>query len=244
MALTAASLTALQDEARRRLGLALTRRQLEAFAVYGAELLRWNERANLTAITDPAGIEIKHFLDSLTIVPYLGTASSGRMVDVGTGAGFPGLPVKIACPGLRVTLVEATGKKAEFCRHLVARLDLEGVEVVHARAEEVGQSDEHRQRYDVAVARAVASLPVLVEYMLPLVRIGGRAIAQKGEGGPAEAQAAEPAIRLLGGRLQQVAPVELPGVADERYVVIVEKIAATPTGYPRRTGLPSRRPLR
>jgi 16S rRNA (guanine527-N7)-methyltransferase len=244
MTLTAASLTTLQDEARRRLGVALTRRQLEAFAVYGAELVRWNERANLTAITDPAGIEIKHFLDALTIVPHLGASSSGRMVDVGTGAGFPSLPVKIVCPGLRVTLVEATGKKAEFCRHLVERLDLEGVEVVHARAEQVGQNDEHRQLYDVAVARAVASLPVLVEYLLPLVRIGGRAIAQKGEGGPAEAQAAEAAIRLMGGRLQQIAPIELPGVAEVRYLVILEKVAATPQAYPRRSGLPSRRPLR
>jgi 16S rRNA (guanine527-N7)-methyltransferase len=239
-----ASLSGLQEGARQRLGLPLSRRQLEAFSIYSAELVAWNERANLTAITDPAGIEIKHFLDSLTIVPYLGRSPAGRLIDVGTGAGFPGLPIKIACPAMRVTLVEATGKKADFCRHVVERLGLEGVEVVHARAEEVGQNSAHRQQYDIAVARAVAALPVLAEYLLPLVRLGGMAIAQKGESGPAEAHAAEGPLRLLGGRLQQVAPVELPGVAEARYLVILDKIAATPPDYPRRTGLPARRPLR
>ena len=164
-------------------------------------------------------------------------------MDVGTGAGFPGLPLRIACPALRVTLIEATGKKAEFCRHVVERLGLEGVEVVHGRAEDVGQDPEHRQRYDVAVARAVAAMPVLAEYLLPLVRLGGQAIAQKGESGPAEAHGAEAAIRLLGGRLRQVTPVELPGVAEARYLVMVEKVAATPPIYPRRAGLPGRRPL-
>jgi 16S rRNA (guanine527-N7)-methyltransferase len=142
-----------------------------------------------------------------------------------------------------VSLVEATGKKADFCRHIVARLELEGVEVVHARAEEVGQDPEHRQRYDVAVARAVAAMPVLAEYLLPLVRLGGRAIAQKGESGPAEAHAAQAAVARLGGRLTQVSPVELPGVAEARYLVLMEKVAATPPDYPRRAGLPSRHPL-
>lgn len=236
-------LSTLQESARRMLGLSLSRRQLEAFAVYSEELVAWNARVNLTAITDPDGIEVKHFLDSLTLVPHLGRLVSGRLVDVGTGAGFPGLPLKIACPSLRVSLVEATGKKADFCRHIVTRLGLEGVEVVHGRAEDVGQDPEHRQRYDVAVARAVAAMPVLAEYLLPLVRLGGRAIAQKGESGPAEAHAAEAAVAKLGGRLAQVTPVELPGVAEARYLVLMEKVAATPPDYPRRSGLPSRHPL-
>ncbi len=237
-------LSTLQETARRRFGISLSRRQVEAFAAYGAELAEWNARFNLTAITNPADVEIRHFLDSLALVPFLGRGASGRLIDVGTGAGFPGLPLRIACPSLRVTLIEATGKKAEFCRHVVGLLGLEGIEVLHARAEDVGQDPEHRQRYDVAVARAVAAMPVLAEYLLPLVRLGGQAIAQKGESGPAEAHGAEVAIRLLGGRLRQVTPVELPGVAEARYLVVVEKVAATPSIYPRRAGLPVRHPLR
>ena len=244
MTWAAAGLSTLQETARRRFGLELTRRQVESFSTYSAELLAWNKRSNLTAITDPGGIEVKHFLDSLSVVPHLGRSPAGLLVDVGTGAGFPGIPIKIVCPRMQVTLVEATGKKADFCRHIVERLGLEGVDVVHARAEDVGQDPEHRQHYDVAVARAVASMPVLMEYLLPLVRRGGRAIAQKGESGPAEAHTAEAVIRLLGGRLQQVATVELPGVAEARYLVIVDKVAATPPAYPRRGGLPARRPLR
>ncbi|OGT28110.1 MAG: hypothetical protein A2Z17_04340 [Gammaproteobacteria bacterium RBG_16_66_13] len=244
MTWAADGLSTLQETARRQFGLELTRRQVESFSTYSAELLAWNERANLTAITDPGGIEVKHFLDSLTVVPHLGRSPAGLLVDVGTGAGFPGLPIKIVCPRMQVTLVEATGKKADFCRHIVERLGLEGVDIVHTRAEDLGQDPHHRQHYDVAVARAVASMPVLMEYMLPLVRLGGRAIAQKGESGPAEAHTAEAAIRLLGGRLQQVATVELPGVAEARHLVIVDKVAATPTAYPRRVGLPARRPLR
>ncbi|HSB89020.1 MAG TPA: 16S rRNA (guanine(527)-N(7))-methyltransferase RsmG [Anaerolineales bacterium] len=237
-------LSVLQEEARRRYGVSLSRRQLEAFSLYAAELADWNARFNLTAITEPAEVEVRHFLDSLTLVPYLGRSASGRLVDVGTGAGFPGLPLRIACPALKVTLIEATGKKADFCRHVVDRLGLEGVAVLHARAEEAGHDPNHRQHYDVAVARAVAAMPVLAEYLLPLVRLGGRAIAQKGESGPAEAHGAEAAIHLLGGRLSQVAPIELPGVADARYLVVVDKVAATPAMYPRRAGTPARHPLR
>jgi len=166
-----------------------------------------------------------------------------RLVDIGTGAGFPGLPLKIVLPRLQVTLVEATGKKAEFCRHVVEGLGLEGITVVHARAEDVGQMPEHRAANDWAVARAVAAMPVLAEYLLPLVRLGGRAIAQKGETGPAEAHAAESALRLLGGRVQQLIPVELPRIPETRYLVVLEKTAATPPEYPRRAGMPARDPL-
>jgi len=233
----------LQEVARTRLGVSLSRRQLDAFAWYAAELAAWNERFNLTAITDPSAIEIKHFLDSLSCLLALKPRSGDRMVDVGSGAGFPGLPLKIVMPWLQVTLVEATGKKAEFCRHVVEGLALESVTVVHARAEDVGQMPEHRQAYHWAVARAVAHLQVLAEYLMPLVRLGGRAIAQKGETGPAEAHAAEGALRLLGGRVQQLITVELPRVPETRYLVVMEKTAATPAEYPRRAGLATRRPL-
>ena len=238
-----AGIPSLHEIARSRLGLTLTRRQLDAFAWYGAELLSWNERFNLTAITDPSSVEAKHFLDSLSCLLALKPRTGDRLVDVGTGAGFPGLPLKIAMPWLQVTLVEATGKKAEFCQHVVDGLALEAVSVVHARAEEIGQMPEHRQAYDWAVARAVASLSVLAEYLMPLVRLGGKAIAQKGESGPAEAHAGEGALRLLGGRVHQLIPVEMPGIPETRFLVVMEKTAATPAEYPRRAGLPARRPL-
>jgi 16S rRNA (guanine527-N7)-methyltransferase len=233
----------LRSAARDSLALNLSDRHLEAFAWYLEELLRWNERHNLTAVVDPAGIVLKHFLDSLTLLPRLGANPAGPLVDVGTGAGFPGLPLRIVSPGLRLVLVEATAKKAEFCRHVVDGLGLRGVEVIHARAEEIGQAAPHRQRYEAATARAVASLPVLLEYLLPLVRVGGRVLAQKGENGPAEAQESQRALEILGGRLQQLHLVELPGIAEIRTIIEVEKIAATPEAYPRRPGIPAKRPL-
>ncbi len=225
------------------LGIQLTRRQTQALGWYAAELVAWNQRFNLTAITEPVEIESKHFLDSLSCLLAMRERLGDRVIDVGTGAGFPGLPLKIVCPQLHMTLVEATGKKLDFCRHVVEGLGLERVDLVHGRAEEIGHRSEHRQAYDWGLARAVAPMPVLVEYMLPLLRMGGRAVAQKGESGPAEAHAAEAALRVLGGRTHQVIRVELPGVAELRFLVVVEKVAATPPEYPRRAGLPTKRPL-
>ena len=233
----------LARDAHTLFGLRLTARQMAMLAAYERELLAWNEKFNLTAIRDAQGIRTKHFLDSFSCALAWKDASPRSLVDVGTGAGFPGIPLKILYPQMKLTLVESVGKKARFCRHAVETLALEAVEVVQARAEELGRLGEHRERYDWAVARAVAGLPVLAEYLLPLVRVGGCALAQKGESGPAEAHAAETALRLLGGRLRQVLPVTLPGVADERYLVIMEKSVATPPKYPRRAGTATKTPL-
>jgi 16S rRNA (guanine527-N7)-methyltransferase len=224
-------------------GITLNARQLAALEIYRQELSDWNSRHNLTAIREPELVQVKHFLDSLSAYLALRGSPMSRVIDVGTGAGFPGLPLKILCPAMQLTLVESVGKKADFCRHIVARLDLQGVEVIQTRAEALGQETAHREQYDWALARAVAVLPVLLEYLLPLVRIGGKALAMKGESGPAEAQTAERATQLLGGHLNQLTPVTLPGVVEERYLVVVEKIAATPEKYPRRVGIPSKRPL-
>ena len=230
--------------ARSLLKLELTPAQLAAFEAYAAELRAWNEQFNLTAIRDLDGIQVKHFLDSLSILKVLPRGGGpARMVDVGTGAGFPGLPLKIVCPELRLTLVEATGKKAAFCQAVVDRLHLSGVSVIKARAEEIGRDAAHREQYDWALARAVAELPVLAEFLLPLVRRGGRALALKGEGAPAEMQAAEGAVRRLGGQLEQIVPVELPGIVERRYLVVLRKTAATPPAYPRRPGVPAKTPL-
>lgn len=225
------------------IGIRLTDRHLAMFQTYEDELLAWNERHNLTAIREREQVRIKHLLDSLTCFCVMPAAAAERVIDVGTGAGFPGLALKIFNPAMQLTLVESVGKKAAFCRHIVNRLGLEGVEVVQERAEAIGQMKTHRERYDWAVARAVAVMPVLAEYLLPLVRVGGTMLAMKGESAPAEAHAAEHAVRVLGGHLRKLVPVTLPGVAEERYLVVVDKAAATPSGYPRRVGLPAKKPI-
>lgn len=227
----------------RLLGLRLTPAQLDALTLYERELLDWNTRFNLTAIRKTEDVHIKHFLDSLTCLQAMRESPGERLIDVGTGAGFPGIPLKIILPRLQLTLVESVGKKADFCRHMVGMLELQGVEIVQERAEVIGQLPAYRERYDWAVARAVAILPVLAEYLLPLVRVGGNMLAMKGESGPAEAHTAERALRILGGHLRQLLPVTLPGVSEERYLIIIDKIAATPAAYPRRIGMPAKKPL-
>jgi 16S rRNA (guanine527-N7)-methyltransferase len=225
------------------LNLRLSQRQLACFERYEKELLDWNEKFNLTAIRDVEGVRTKHFLDSLSCMQAWRETPPASLIDVGTGAGFPGIPLKILYPALTLTLVESVGKKAEFCRHVVKVLGLERVDVVQARAEEIGQDKKYRERYDWAVARAVAGLPTLVEYLLPLARVSGGVLAQKGESGPAEAQAAERSIRLLGGHLRQLLKVNLPGVVEDRFLIVIDKAAATPPNYPRRVGVPLKTPL-
>ena len=233
----------LRDAARETLGIELSKRQAEAFFWYGEELQVWNERFNLTAIRSKEEIETKHFLDSLSCVLARQFQPSGAMVDVGTGAGFPGLPLKIVFPQIQLTLLESIGKKVSFCRHVVKELKLKEVAVEQSRAESHGREAEYRESYDTALARAVAATPVVAEYVLPLIKVGGCAILQKGETGPAEAQSAENAIHILGGKMEQMVKVELPGVAETRYLLVVRKIAATPDRYPRRPGIPAKRPI-
>lgn len=234
----------LAQTAREVVNLTLTPAQLAAFATYAAELNAWNEHTNLTAITDPADVAVRHFADSLTCLLVMRPLTRGlRVVDVGTGAGFPGLPLKIVCPSLDLILVEATGKKVAFLEHVIDALGLEGVTVVNERVEALGQHAEHRERYDWVLARAVAGMRTLAEYLLPLARIGGHCLPQKGESAPQEAVDAREAIRLLGGHVVQLTPVELPSVAETHYLVDIEKVASSPPGYPRRPGMPNKRPL-
>ena len=218
-------------------------RQVMSLITYEKELLEWNQKFNLTAIRDVESIRTKHFLDSFSCVLAWKAAPPNRLIDVGTGAGFPGVPLKILYPNLKLTLVESVGKKAMFCQHIVRVLGLEHVDVIQARAEDLGQDANHREKYDWAIARAVANLNVLSEYLVPLVKVGGTMLAQKGESGPAEAQSAEHAMKLLGGKLRQLIPVNLPGVADDRYLILVDKVAATPPKYPRKPGVAAKQPL-
>ncbi len=227
------------------LNVHITGRQVMALITYEKELLEWNQKFNLTAIRDAESIRTKHFLDSLSCVIAwtLRANPPASLIDVGTGAGFPGIPLKILYPNLHLTLVESVGKKAMFCQHIVSVLGLEHVQVVKARAEEVGQDPSHREKYDWAVARAVANLNVLSEYLLPLVKAGGTMLALKGESGPVEAQSAEKAMKLLGGNLRELVKVNLPGVVEDRYLVLVDKVAATPAKFPRKAGVPGKQPL-
>jgi 16S rRNA (guanine527-N7)-methyltransferase len=234
----------LIQDAQNLLNLSLNARQVAALQRYELELQDWNSRINLTAIRDVEGIRTKHFLDSFTCLMAWRDRPPTSLIDIGSGAGFPGIPLKILYPNLHLTLVDSVGKKVEFCRHIVQVLNLDKVDLVTARAEELGQNVAHRERYDWATARAVANLNILVEYLLPLVRVGGGILAQKGESGPAEAHAAQGPARLLGGRLRQLVRLTLPGVVEERYLIIFDKVAATPPNYPRRVGVPSKTPLK
>ena len=228
------------------MGIALNDQHLAAFETCYDELVAWNEKFNLTAITDWNGVLVRHFLDSLSCLAAMsqGQLTGGaRVVDVGTGAGYPGIPLKIVCPGMRLTLLEATRKKVSFLEHLVGLLGLTHVKVIHARSEQLGQDPSHREQYDWAVARAVAKMPTLTEYLLPLTRVGGAILAQKGEDAAAEVQEADRAISTLGGRVRQLVPIELRGLAETRYLVVVDKVARSPQKYPRRPGMPKKRPI-
>ena len=224
--------------------LSLTESQLEAFEIYGRELVSWNEQVNLTRIIDPAEIAIKHYLDSLSIWPALPPQPAPlSIIDVGSGAGFPGLPLKLAQPNLRLTLLESTGKKTAFLQHVCKTLQLSQVTILTARAEEAGQQSAHREQYDVAVARAVAPLQILAEYTLPFVKVGGRIILQKGQDPANEITAAKNAIGILGGKLSEIVPVAIPGLSAQRHLIVLRKHKPTPKPYPRRPGLPAKKPI-
>jgi 16S rRNA (guanine527-N7)-methyltransferase len=235
----------------RALGIRLSDDQLNAFQTYYEMLVAWNARVNLTRITEHEAVQTKHFLDSLSCLAAIrrypalsaGMDAGLGVMDVGSGAGFPGLPLKIAFPALRLTLLEATAKKTAFLQAAVERLGLSGVVVLTARAEEAGQDPARREGYDLVLARALADMAVLAELTLPLARAGGWVVAQKGEDPAAEVATAQKAVELLGGRVAEVLPVAVPGLEAARHLVVLEKIAATPPGYPRRPGLPAKRPL-
>ncbi len=239
---------ALLARGARELGLQLTSDELEMLEAFQEELLNWNQRINLTAITSPEEVAIKHLLDSLTVLRALPPAladerASGSLADVGSGGGLPGIPLAIVRPCLRVSLIEATRKKCSFLEHVAHRLSLTGVTVLHGRAEELAHRPDLRERYDVVVARAVGALAVLAELCLPLVRPGGYFIAMKTPRAAAEIAAARRAVELMGGGCEQMIPVRLPILDQERLLVVIEKQRLTPALYPRRPGVPARSPL-
>ena len=230
----------------KKLGLHLSPQQLEQFSVYYQELIDWNERVNLTAITDYEEVQAKHFLDSLTLTLVLKLPMDGaglRVVDVGTGAGLPGIPLKILLPDIELVLIEATAKKADFLHHIKHKLCLDNIEIVVGRAETVAHEAEYRERFDLVVSRAVASLPALVELTLPFCNVGGGFIAQKKGDIESEVSQATRAISLLGGSLREVKRVEMEEFAEARWLVVIDKVKPTPEKYPRRPGIPAKRPI-
>ncbi len=224
-------------------GLTLSQEQQQQFAHYLDLLLEWNMKLNLTAVREPADIQKRHFLDSLSCATVMGDLNSRAIIDVGTGAGFPGLPLKILYPDMRLTLVDSVAKKTTFLKTVVTELGLTNVAVVAERSEALGQMAVHREKYDWAVARGVAEMRVLAEYLLPLCRVGGHMLAQKGENVVAELETAVNAFEILGGNYLNHYPIQLPDHPLIHHLVVIEKVAQTPAKYPRRVGKPSKRPL-
>ena len=230
------------------IGLTLDDEQAEKLLRLRHLLLEANARFNLTAITADEDILALHFMDSLTPLPFIRSAQGApgarlTLIDVGSGAGFPGIPLKIAMPELEVTLMDGTAKKVRFCQQAIAALALADIRAIHARAEEASHQRAHRERYDVVIARAVAPMPTLAEYLLPLARVGGLCIAMKGSEAQREAAEAAGAIAKLGGAPPQVHPVHLPDRADQRALILVHKVAPTPKLYPRAGGAPRKAAL-
>jgi 16S rRNA (guanine527-N7)-methyltransferase len=226
-----------------RLGIKLDSHMLDAFGKYKALLLEWNEKVNLTSITDEKEIVIKHFLDSLSIIPHI-PDKSASLADIGTGAGFPGIAVKIAKSCGKLLLVDSLDKRIKFLEHTISELELESSAVLHARAEDAGHEPGIREAYDCVTARAVAGLNVLLEYCLPFVKTGGIFIAMKGKDPKEECEEAKKALDVLGGEIVNIFEFLLPFSDISRSLVIIRKFRHIPTGYPRKAGKPSKLPLK
>jgi len=223
-----------------KLGIALTGEQVEKFSLYADLLLEWNNKVNLTSITEPEEIILKHFVDSLTLGPLV---KGENMVDIGTGAGFPGVPLKILLPDVNVYLVDSLAKRLEFLKVVKESLGLKNVEIIHSRAEDFARDPKYREQFTCATSRAVARLPVLLEYALPLLKIGGLFLASKGAQVDEEVMESQKALQLLGGKILEVRKLSLGLEAEHRSIVVVEKTAPTPKTYPRKAGTPAKKPI-
>ena len=224
------------------LEIKLSTEQAEMFFKYMNLLLEWNEKINLTAITDEEEVIVKHFVDSITISKYIPTGTS--LIDVGTGAGFPGIPLGIIRNDLEIVLLDSLQKRINFLEVVIRELGLENIKTVHARAEEFGKNNKYREKFDVATSRAVANLSTLSEYLLPLVKVGGVVICMKGCAIEEELNNSKKAINVLGGKVTQVFEFNLPKTDIKRNIVLVDKVSKTPAKYPRKPGTPSKEPIK
>lgn len=226
-------------------GFKLSSKQKEQFATYYNKLIEFNKKVNLTRITDKNEVYLKHFFDSITPLLEFSDLFKGEksLCDVGAGAGFPSLPIKILCPDLSITIVDSLGKRLKFLDELVSDLSLDKVTLVHSRAEDAGQNKNLREKFDLVTGRAVARMSVLSEYCLPLAKVDGYLVALKGPKAQDELAEAKNAIEVLGGSVKEVKELTLPDTDDERTLIVVKKVKATRKKYPRQAGTPNRKPL-
>ena len=219
----------------------ITEKKQNQFYDYMNMLIEWNKKINLTAITEPNQIILKHFVDSMTILNEINDNS--KRIDVGTGAGFPGIPLKIINDKFAIVLLDSLNKRINFLNEVIQKLKLENINSIHFRVEEVGQNMKYREKFDVATSRAVASLNILVEYMLPLIKVGGICICMKGSEIEPEVQDSKKAIGILGGKIEKIKSFNLANTDIKRNIVIIKKIKETPKKYPRKAGMPSKEPI-
>ncbi len=214
----------------------------DKFFLYMKELIDWNEKMNLTAIIEENDVILKHFVDSLTILKYIKNKES--IIDIGTGAGFPGIPIKIVNENINLTLVDSLNKRVNFLKNIIQKLELNNIDAMHFRAEELAMQKKHRESYDICTSRAVANLSTLVEYMLPFVKVGGKCICMKGSEIEEELKESQKAIRELGGKVVKIDNIILPNSDYERNIIVIEKITHTKLKYPRKAGIPAKDPIK
>ena len=229
-------------ELSKKINVQLNDEQIKKYFEYMTLLLDWNEKINLTAITEMDDVILKHFIDSMTIFKYIENVES--IIDVGTGAGFPGIPIAIMKKDVKITLLDSLNKRINFLNEVCSELKINNVETIHGRVEEIGKNKEHREKYDIAVSRAVANMSTLSEYLIPLVKIGGKCICMKGSEIEQELEQAKFAIKELGGKIEKVEKFTLPDSDMERNIIIIRKIKETPNKYPRKAGMPLKSPIK
>ncbi|SJZ79972.1 16S rRNA (guanine(527)-N(7))-methyltransferase RsmG [Selenihalanaerobacter shriftii] len=226
-----------------KLDLSINSEQIEKFLDYIDILLKWNEKVNLTAIDDPQDVVVKHFLDSISCATVIDLKPGDKVMDIGTGAGFPGIPLKILYPEIELSLLDSRNKRINFLKSLSRELDLDNIEFIHGRAEDYGQNPEYRENFDYVFARAVAALNILNEYTIPFLKHRGSFISQKGSEVKKEVAEALSSIEILGAEFYDIIPIELPYTAAERNLVIINKVRETPKHYPRQAGVPKQDPI-
>lgn len=228
------------ENAAKQIEIELTKKQIEKFYNYMNLLLEWNEKINLTAIIEPREVISKHFVDSLTIAKYI--KGNEKLIDVGTGAGFPGIPLSIVKENTDIVLLDSLNKRINFLEKIKQNLKLKNITTIHGRAEEFGKNKKEREIYDIATSRAVAPLNILLEYLLPLVKVGGKAICMKGSN-IEEIENAKNSLEILGGKIEKIEEITLPNSDIKRNIIIVKKVKNTPSKYPRKPGTPSKEPI-
>lgn len=232
----------LLKENAKKISIDINEKELEMFWKYKKLIMEWNDKINLTAITEDKEIILKHFIDSLTINKYI--EKTDNIIDIGTGAGFPGIPIKIINKDNNIVLMDALNKRLNVLKDIIEKLKLEKIETLHGRAEEIFKNEKYREKFDIATARAVSNMNVLVELMIPAIKVGGKCICMKGKNGAEELEESKRAIEILGGKIKTMEQIILPESDLERTIIVIEKVKKTPLTYPRKPGTPQNKPIK